>query len=45
MIKSIIYFTIGGSYCHLFFQNLDENILSKSFYKHSKEKFYVNGYN
>ena len=44
MLRSITDFTISGSSCNLFYQNKEGKVYKKSYYKHSKEGFYINGY-
>ena len=44
MLKSVTDFTISESSCNVFYKNREGKIYKKSYYKHSKEGFYVNGY-
>lgn len=44
MLNCITDFTISDSYSHLYYENIKGEILTKSYYKHSKEGFFINGY-
>jgi hypothetical protein len=43
MLQSITDFTISQSTSHIYYQNKEGRILRKSFFKQSKEGYYING--
>ena len=44
MLQTMVDFTIPKSYCNLYYQKLNGEVLFKSYKKKAQTKFYVNGY-
>ena len=43
MLQALADFTISNSYCHLFYKTKSNKLLNKTYYRHKKGKFYING--
>ena len=43
MLQSISDFTIPKSHCRLFYINISGLVLTKTFFKHKGDQFYING--